>query len=133
MNEDNIRQEIFKNEWHTQQRQPTIKESFQNVDEISIDLEFEYLGITKVTKQQKRTFKPSDRFYFKITCLNTECLYSTLDLESDILSMLNNGEDKRSGQQTCNGWQDFERFRAKNYHCLATMNYEVTIKYNRRA
>ncbi|GMT46063.1 MAG: hypothetical protein IEMM0006_1895 [bacterium] len=33
------------------------------------------------------------------------------------------------GHQTCNGYQDYERYKARNYHCLCRLDYNIEIKY----
>lgn len=129
MDEYKYRQQQRINEWNLRQSHSYIKERYPNIENISLKLDFTYLGIDKIEKSRTLEFTPNDRVYFKIDCINPECVDTDLDLSSEIQTMIYKKESILKGRKTCNGYQDFERFKAKNYHCLTTMNFEIEIKY----
>jgi hypothetical protein len=129
MDEYKFRQQQFINEWNLKQSRSFIKERYPDVDDISIKLDFTYIGIDKMEKSKTLRFTPNDKEYFKFDCINPECVDTDLDLSREIQTMIFEKKSILKGKKTCNGYQDYERFRAKSFHCLTTMNYEIEIKY----
>lgn len=129
MDEYKYREQHRINEYNLKQSRLFIKERYPNIENISIRLDFIYLGIDKIEESRSIIYTPEQRDYFKIECINSECVKTDLDLSNEINSMISNKENILKGEQICNGYQDYERFMAKNHHCLATMCFEIKIQY----
>ncbi|MFH6982189.1 hypothetical protein [Marinoscillum luteum] len=131
MKEDKLRQKVFENNWYTRQNRPKISETNSSIVEIKIELYFEYISATKIEKHVMEIFRPTDPFYFKIDCINDECLHSTLDLEPEIRNMLYEKQETRTGEKLCEGYNNYTQYLYKGNSCLATMKYFITIIYNK--
>jgi hypothetical protein len=129
MDEYKYRQTLFANRWNLEQSRSTIGQIYPNIEEIKIIFDFTYNGVTTIEKHYEKIYLKSDKDFFLIDCINSDCVQTDLDLSQEIRSMISQKETNLKGQKTCNGYQDFERFRAKNYHCLAEMKFEIGIKY----
>lgn len=125
--ETKLREKIANDFWYSYQNSPVIKSSFPQVQEINIDLNFNYDESYK--KNLKKTLNPTDKAFFQIECINKDCVYGGFNLTSDIYGMISKKQTKHNGHQICNGYQDYERYKAKNYHCLCRLDYEIEIKY----
>jgi len=104
----------------------SLKETFPNVDEINIKLKFSY---DDFVQNSDLVFKENDKAFFQIKCSNKDCIHGGFNLTNHIHESINNRLETKIGSETCNGWQDFERYKAQNYHCLCKLNYEVKFKY----
>jgi hypothetical protein len=131
MNEDQLRQKMFENDWNLMQSRPEIKELYPKIDLIKMELAFNYSGAYTVNKQDYIEYKPFDKMFFKIKCANPECVFSDLDLSSEIFTMYHNNENIKEGKKICNGAQDYKRYRSKGTSCLCTMQYKIQIEYKK--
>lgn len=129
MNESEFRKQAFTNNWNLKNSKQLISSRYQSISQIIIKLDFTFNGAVAHSKHIERTFKPSDHDYFKIDCINPECINSDLDLSEEIRDMVYKGSSLLQGRKVCNGYQDYERFRSKGSHCLAEMEFEILIEY----
>ncbi|NOQ25770.1 MAG: hypothetical protein GQ564_10455 [Bacteroidales bacterium] len=130
IDEQKIRQKEFENRLNDEQCKPFIKDVFPFIDKITIRLKFQYTGAMEIENGQQIIKTREDKFYFRIPCINPECIYSDLNLINEINSLINFRETNMNGKKLCNGWQDYVRYKAKNYHCQTHMDYEIEIKYH---
>lgn len=108
----------------------SLKDVFPNIDEINIKLQFSY---DDYNQNSDLVIKENDKAFFQIKCINRDCIHGGFNLTSIIHESLKNKLLTKIGSATCNGWQDFERYRAQNYHCLCTLNYSANFKYKKLA
>lgn len=125
--EAKLRAKIANDFWYSYQNSPSIESSFPQVQEIILNLNFNYDESYK--KNLKKIIKPSDKAFFQIECINKDCVYGGFNLSSEIREIISKNQTEYKGHQTCNGYQDYERYKAKNYHCLCRLDYEIEIKY----
>ncbi|SHN30970.1 hypothetical protein SAMN04488057_118103 [Cyclobacterium lianum] len=125
--EAKLRAKMANDFWHSYQNSPSIKSSFPQVQEIILNLNFNY--DESYRKKLKKTLNPNDKAFFQIECINKDCVYGGFNLSSEVRGMISKKVTEYNGHQTCNGYQDFERYKAKDYHCLCKLNYEIEIKY----
>ena len=125
--ESKLRAKIANDYWYTYQNSPQISSIYPQIKEINLKLNFNYDESLK--KESLKVFKPSDKIFFKIECINKDCIYGGFNLSNEINSLIASKETKMKGHQTCNGYQDYERYKARNYHCLCRLDYNIDIKY----
>ena len=129
MEEYKFRQKLFVDRLRLEQYQSTIDIHFPTIDEILINLKFTYNGVVQAKKERTLKFTPKDKAFFKIECINADCVYSDLELKDEIQKMIWNKETLSVGTKTCNGYQDYRRYLSKGNHCLTDMEYEIKLKY----
>lgn len=105
-----------------------IKLSFPQVQEIILNLNFNYDD--SYNGNLKKILNPTDKAFFRIVCINRDCIYGGFNLSSEIYGMISKKRTKYNGHQVCNGYQDYERYIARNNHCLCRLDYEIEIKYH---
>ncbi|WP_370090033.1 hypothetical protein [Ekhidna sp.] len=127
MKEQEIRQKESEINWNRKINSPLLKERFPQVESICISLTREYSGAYAYSDIQEFTFTKSDKSYFKIDCLNPECIYSDLDFEEEIINAVNQRTQKTEGRKICHGWQDFERL--NQYKCQSRVDFELVIHF----
>lgn len=130
MEEHKFRQKLFADRFQLEQCQPTIEMAYPSIDQICFNLKFTYDGVTRWEKVIKYTKTPKDKAFFKIECINTDCVHTDLELRDEIQEMTLNKETHSVGAKTCNGYQDYRRFLSQGNHCLTKMEYEIVIIYN---
>mgnify|MGYP000882769240 CR=1 FL=1 len=104
----------------------TIRENFNNVESIELNLHFKY---DEIDTHNKKTLNGNDKSFFKLKCVNKDCIHGGFNLTGEIYEAIRTKSSSMSGHMTCDGWQDYERFQARNHHCLCELQYEVAIKY----
>ena len=129
MNETEFREQLFKNDWNLKNSRPYISSAYPNVNQITLNLDFEYSGVTYITDSRKIVLKSTDKDFFKIDCINSECVHSDLDLSEDIIRMIHTKDSYFEGHMTCNGYQNFTRYQAHGNHCLTQLNFKIFIEY----
>ena len=129
MKESEYRQKIFANNWNLQNSRPEISSTYPEVKKITVDLDFTYMGAIEHQSSTTKVYHPYDKEYFRLDCINPECVHTNLDLSHDIRNMIRNREFTGEGSKSCHGYQDFERFRAKGNKCLAEMLFTIRIDY----
>ena len=126
-NEFTIRQEQEKRFYYDQSISQPIKLTFPNLESITIKFQFLYEGYPQETEIN---LTEKDKAFFKFKCINKDCILGGYDLTGEIYEAVRKKMDKTTGSSICDGWQDYERFRAQNHHCLCNMTYEVYFKYS---
>ena len=53
---------------------------YPTVKQITLDLDFEYHGAASYTDHKEKHFRPDNKAFFKIDCINPEGIYCDLDL-----------------------------------------------------
>ena len=129
MNEPEFRKQLFKNDWNLKNSRPYISSVYPNVNQITLNLGFDYEGVVLMSDSHEKIYKPTDKDFFKIDCVNSECIQSDLDLSEDIRSMIHTKISFLEGQKTCNGYQNFTRYQAHGNHCLAQLKFKINIEY----
>lgn len=125
--ESQLRLKIANNFWYDYQNSPKLYSIYPEVQEIDIKLRFNY--DESFEKELVKKFKPSDNAFFQIECINKDCIYGGFNLSNEITNMIRVKETNLTGHQTCNGYQDYERYMSKNYLCLCRLDYIVEIRY----
>jgi len=129
MNEAEYRNLLFKNNWNLKVSRPLISSVYPSISKIIVNLNFSYNGAIKHTNSYERIYYPHDNDYFKIECINPECLDTDLDISNDIKNMVAKKSNIYEGQMLCNGFQDYERSKTNHNKCLAEMKYKIEIEY----
>ena len=129
MEEYKFRQKLFTDRFRLELNQSTIDLIFPTVEKINIKLNFTYNGVTQWKKERSLTYIPKDKAFFKIECINTECVYTDLELTEEIQKMIRSKETISTGTKTCSGYQDYRRYLSRANHCLTEMEYEIVIEY----
>jgi len=96
------------------------------VKSIELILHFSY---DEIDSNNKKTLTDNDKAFLKIKCINRDCIHGGFNLTGEIYEAIRTKSSSMSGHMTCDGWQDYERFKARNHHCLCKLQYEVAIKY----
>ncbi len=125
-NEYKIRHDQDNSFYYEQSVSNTIRETFVNVESIELSLHFKY---DEIDTNTKKTLSENDKAFFKIKCVNRDCIHGGFNLTGDIYEAIRTKSSNTSGQITCDGWQDYERFKARHHHCLCQLQYEVNINY----
>lgn len=126
-NESKLRAKIANDFWYNFQRSPQISITFPEVKEISIYLKFNYDEYIK--SETTKIFLSSDRAFFAFECVNKDCIHGGFNLSNEIYAMVKLKINKKDGKLICDGYQDYERFLSKNYHCLCEVDYIIEVKY----
>ncbi len=129
MDENTYRKNLANNKWNLMRSRSTIGNIYPSVEKIKIKLEFNYTGANTIIRSIEMPYYQNDKDFFQIDCINEDCVNSDLDLSYEIKSMIDDQKTILEGHKLCNGFQDWERFKARNYKCLAKMNFIIEIKY----
>ncbi|GMT46062.1 MAG: hypothetical protein IEMM0006_1894 [bacterium] len=76
--ESKLRAKIANDYWYTYQNSPQISSIYPQIKEINLKLNFNYDESLK--KESLKVFKPSDKIFFKIECINKDCIYGGFNL-----------------------------------------------------
>ena len=128
--ESKLRANIQNDFWYSFQNSPQINSIHPQIEGITLKLNFNYDESLK--EEFIKLYKPSDKVFFRIECINKDCIYGGFNLSTEINHLISSKKTKFKGHQTCNGYQDYERYLAKNYHCLCRLNYIIEIKYDEK-
>jgi hypothetical protein len=127
-NEAQIRSNQAKSFWFEYQNSSLIFSIYPEVREIEIKLKFNYDESQRVESIKKLT--STDHAFFMIECINRNCIHGGFDLSTDIVNLINRKGNQFANHKICNGYQDYKRFIAKNYHCLCKLDLTIEIIYN---
>jgi len=129
MEEHKFRQKLFTDLFRLKQYQSTIALIYPTIEKINIKLKFTYDGVTQWKEDQSLTYYPEDKAFFKIVCINTECVYTDFELKEEITKMVGIKERVSNGLKICNGYQDYSRYLSRGNYCSTEMEYEIEIIY----
>jgi hypothetical protein len=129
MEEYKFRQKLFVDKLRLEQYQSTIEIHYPALAEIILNLKFTYNGVVQSKEEITLKYTPKDKAFFKIECINADCVYSDLELKDEIQKMIGKKETHSVGTKTCNGYQDYRRYLSRGNHCLTDMEYEIKLKY----
>ena len=124
--ESQLRNNIFVNNLNERRNSPKLNIFYPQVDKIILHLSFNNNGYEKFDTME---FSHVDLSYFKIECINRECLVGGFDLSNLIRELVLSKNCELDGHLICNGYQDYKRYTAKQYHCLCKLNYKIEIRY----
>lgn len=113
--------------WQQYQKASAIKELFPKVALLIVKYTFYADGGAKMIKNDKTEYKPQDKAFFRINCVQRECVKGGYDLLTVIADILNANQENRHDRLFCKGWQDMERI--GKYHCLYELHYDITVQY----
>ena len=102
-----------------------LSERFPAVSDIVVHMTYYQKGINPVLMVRIVNFFPTGHAYFNMDCMIKGCLDGGFDLTSVITNMIKNRKKSGKGKLTCNGKGDS----LASDH--ASIDYEVTIKYNK--
>jgi hypothetical protein len=124
-NKIDINESLFWQQYHAS---PTIAEMFPGVASLIIKMTFHEDGGDRVIESRTEDGPISQRkAFFRIKCLQRECVNGGFDLTSAVASAIHLRKDTERGRLVCQGWQDQER--VGKYHCLWDLEYEIIVKY----
>lgn len=129
--EQKIRKEDSANKWEKYTLSKLISEKYPNVIEITLNLKLDYPNAFSVHKKDyTRILKPTERACFEIDCINRDCLFSDLTLDSEVHKAISQKLEFYKGYRICNGYDTFSSYEHRNGTCLTRLDYEIRIKYN---
>lgn len=128
--EDKIRQADFTNKWEQRKNSSLICESYPNVEKIEIYILLEYPNaFSEHKKTDSKTFLPNDKAYFEISCINKDCIFSDLKLDSEINTAISKKLEFLNDRKICNGYNTFSCYERKSGTCMTSLEFEIKIKY----
>jgi hypothetical protein len=126
-NEFSVRQEQENKFYYDQSISQILKITFPNLELINFKFPFLYGGYKQLIEIY---ITEIDKAFFKFNCINRDCIHGGFNLTGEIYEAVRKKTDKITGSSTCEGWQDYERYRAQNHKCLCKLTYEVYFKYS---
>ncbi len=128
--ENKIRQIDFENKLEKRRNSPLISESYPNVETIEINMLLDYPNaFSEHKKRDSKTFLPTDKAYFEISCINKDCVFSDLKLDSEIHNTIFKKLESFKNKKNCNGYNTFSCYERKLGTCMTSLEFEVKIKY----
>ncbi len=99
-----------------------MKTHYPRVTSISIRMKYSQKGIAK-SLQRVVHFSPDSYAFFRINCLNKDCIDGGFDFTRLITTMIKNQSTETSGELLCDGGEEA----ASGHSAVA---YEVAIRYS---
>lgn len=107
---------------------PRIRDKYPDVSKIAINLSSR--APFEKTEPTIRGFSmgPDAHADFVFRCKNTECVGGGFDLTSEIVEMLDSGEQNRHGRRVCKGWDGKDN--VGHQRCYYELNFVINVSYN---
>jgi len=99
-----------------------MSECYPNVASIIIAMNYYQGSNTQIMMQRTVNFCASSATYFKMECMNRECVDGGFNLEPVIAKMIKNRLKSGKGELVCSG---------KESSGHAKIDYKISIKYNK--
>lgn len=129
--EDEIRVKEANNNEENRRRRPLISEEFPKVLEISLELKLNYPNAFNLREGHFTSkYSPSDKAYFRVSCINRDCLFSDLELDKEVRDAVRRGLNFMKGIKICNGYNTFGCYEQRQGLCMSKLDYQIEIKYN---
>src|SRR4030042_2956395 len=103
-----------------------LSERFPEVSDIVVNMTYYQKAVNPVMMVRNINFWPSRHAYFNMDCMMKGCLDGGFDLTSVITGMIKKRNNSVKGKLVCNGKNDT----LSSGH--ASIDYEITIKYNKK-
>lgn len=113
--------------YYDQSISQSLKQTFPGIESIFFRFQFLYDGYQE---PMELNLTEKDKAFFKFKCINKDCILGGFNLTGEIYEAVRKKADQTTGTLTCEGWQDYERYKAQNYHCLCNLTYEIFFKYS---
>jgi len=127
--ESKLREKIANDFWYGFQNTLQIISIYPEVQEIIINLTYNYDEYECSNQEETKIFTPDHKAFFKFECKNKDCIYGGFNISNEIFNLINSKQESQEGKLICNGYQDYESFVTKNYHCYCELDYKIVIKY----
>ena len=128
--EQKIRYIELNNKLEQRKYSSLISERYPNVEEIKIEMLLDYPNVFSEHKREdSKIFKPHDKAYFEIDCINKDCVFSDLSLDSEVFTAINQQLESFKDRKICHGYNTFSCYERKSGTCMTNLDYEIKITY----
>jgi len=95
---------------------------YPNVASVTIDMNYYAGNSAQAIMQRTVNFFPNSNAYFRMECMNHDCIDGGFNLEPAVAKMVKARLKSDKGEMVCSG---------KDFRGHARINYKISIKYNK--